>query len=119
MREHDQPRSSDTRDYLHKLISDSQWNNATTALLLDAVIFDLRDEIVSYPHVSISFLTFLPIPSASVNPSVQTFLHQSNLEHLGAIVGESNEKKRKINLKTFQGRLQENPAHIITGLANF
>jgi len=120
MREHDQRRSSDTRDYLHKLISDSQWNNATTALFLNAVIFDsLLDEIVSYLHASISFLTFLPIPPASVNPSVQTFLHQSNLEHLEAIVGESNEKKRKINLKTFQGGLQENPTHIITGLANF
>ena len=33
-------------------------------------------------------------------------------------MGESNEKKRKINLKTFQGGLQENPTHVITGLAN-
>ena len=41
------------------------------------------------------------------------------MEHLEALVGESNEKKRKINLKTFQGGLQETPTHILTGLANF
>lgn len=70
MREHDQRRSSDTRDYLHKLISDSQWNNATTALFLDAVIFDsLLNEIVSYLHASISFLTFLPTPLRLALPS--------------------------------------------------
>jgi len=120
MREHDQRRSSDTRDYLHKLISDSQWNNTTTALFLNGVLFGSQlDEIVSYLQSSISFLTFLPIPPASVDPTVQTFLYQSNLEHLEAIVGESSEKKRKINLKTFQGGLQENPTHILTGLANF
>ena len=120
MREHDQRRSSDTRDFLHKLISDSQWNNATTALFLNGVLFDsLLDELLSYLQTSISFITFLPIPPASVNPLVQNFLHQSNMEHLEALVGESNEKKRKINLKTFQGGLQETPTHILTGLANF
>ena len=120
MREHDQRRSSDTRDFLHKLISDSQWNNATTALFLNGVLFDsLMDELLSYLQTSISFITFLPIPPASVNPSVQNFLHQSNMEHLEALVGESNEKKRKINLRTFQGGLQDTPTHILTGLANF
>ena len=120
MREHDQRRSSDTRDFLHKLISDSQWNNATTALFLNGVLFDsLLDELLSYLQTSISFITFLPIPPASVNPSVQNFLHQSNMEHLEALVGESNEKKRKINLRTFQGGLQDTPTHILTGLANF
>jgi len=94
MREHGQRRSSDTRDFLHKLISDSQWNNATTALFLNGVLFDsLLDELLSYLQTSISFITFLPIPPASVNPSVQNFLHQSNMEHLEALVGESNEKK--------------------------
>jgi len=103
MREHDQRRSSDTRDYLHKLISDSQWNNTTTALFLNGVIFDSQlDEIVSYLQSSISFLTFLPIPPASVDPTVQTFLYQSNLEHLEAIVGESSEKRGKSTSKLFK-----------------
>jgi len=120
MREHDQRRSSDTRDFLHKLISNSEWNNATTALFLNGVLFDsLLDELLFYLQTSISFITFLPIHPASVNPPVQNFLHQINIEHLKALVGESNEKKRKINLRTFQGGLQDTPTHILTGLANF
>jgi len=42
----------------------------------------------------------------------------SNLEQLESIVGESNEKKRKINLDTFQGGLQSTPTHVLTGIAN-
>jgi len=93
MQEHDQRRSSDMRDFLHKLILDSQWNNATTALFLNGVLFDsLLGELLSYLQTSISFITFFFIPPASVNPSVQNFLHQSNMEHLEGLVGESNEK---------------------------
>jgi len=78
MREHGQRRSSDTLDFLHKLSSDSQWNNATMALFLNGVLFDsLLDELLSYLQTSISFITFLPIPPASLNPSVQNLLNNT------------------------------------------
>jgi len=119
MREHDRARSLNTRDYLHKLITDTQWNNATTALFLNGVIFDSQlDEFDTYLQASISFLTFLPNPHASVSQDIQSFLQKTTVENLEDLVGESNEKKRKINLKTFQGGLQETPTHVLTGLAN-
>jgi len=119
MREHDRARSTNTRDYLHKLISDNQWNNATTALFINAILFDSQlDEFDTYLQTSISLLTFLPTPHASMSQDIQSFLQKTNVENLEAIVGESNEKKRKINLKTFQGGLQETPIQVLTGLAN-
>jgi len=42
----------------------------------------------------------------------------SNLEQLESIVGESNKKKRRINLGTFQGGLQNTPTHVLTGISN-
>jgi len=117
--EHNQERSSNTRDYLKKLISGLCWNNTTTALFCNAVLYDAHlDELTSVLRRSISFLTFLPTPHETSNPALQEFMELSNLEQLESIVGESNEKKRKINLDTFQGGLQSTTTHVLTGIAN-
>jgi len=117
--EHNQERSHNTRDYLKKLISSFCWNNTTTALFCNAVLFDAQlDELSSVLKRSISFLTFLPTPHETSNPALLEFMELSNLEQLESIVGESNEKKRKINLDTFQGGLQSTPTHVLTGVAN-
>jgi len=117
--EHNQERSHNTRDYLKKLISSFCWNNTTTALFCNAVLFDAQlDEVSSVLKRSISFLTFLPTPHETSNPALLEFMELSNLEQLESIVGESNEKKRKINLDTFQGGLQSTPTHVLTGIAN-
>jgi len=117
--QHNQERSSNTRDYLKKLISGLCWNNTTTALFCNAVLFDSQlDELTSVLKRSISFLTFLPTPHETSNPALLEFMELSNLEQLESIVGESNEKKSKINLDTFQGGLQNTPIHVLTGIAN-
>jgi len=117
--EHNQERSHNTRDYLKKLISSLCWNNTTTALFCSSVLFDGQlDELSSLLKRSISFLTFLPTPHEASNSALLEFMELSNLEQLESIVGESNEKKRKINLDTFQGGLQGTPTHVLTGIAN-
>jgi len=119
LKEHDLERAEHTRDYLQRLVSGLHWNHATTSLFLHAMFhtspLDEQKEILK---TSISFLTFLAPPSEQSSPELKEYLQNSYVEHMQAVVGESNEKKQKLSIKTFQGGLQNSPHDVLVGLAN-
>jgi len=119
MKEHDLERAEHTRDYLQRLVTGLHWNHATTSLFLHAMFhtspLDEQKEILK---TSISFLTFLAPPPEQSSPELKEYLQSSYVEHMQAVVGESNEKKQKLSIKTFQGGLQNSPHDVLVGLAN-
>jgi len=119
MKEHDLERAEHTRDYLQRLVTGLHWNHATTSLFLHAMFhtspLDEQKEILK---TSISFLTFLAPPPEKTSPELKEYLETSYVEHMQAVVGESNEKKQKLSIKTFQGGMQNSPHDVLVGLAN-
>jgi len=119
MKEHDLERAEHTRDYLQRLVTGLHWNHATTSLFLHAMFHTSPlDEHKDILKTSISFLTFLAPPPEKSSPELKEYLETSYVEHMQAVVGESNEKKQKLSIKTFQGGLQNSPHDVLVGLAN-
>ena len=119
MKEHDLERAEHTRDYLQRLVTGLHWNHATTSLFLHAMFHTSPlDENKDILKTSISFLTFLAPPHEKSSPELKEYLQNSYVEHMQAVVGESNEKKQKLSIKTFQGGLQDTPHDVLIGLAN-
>ena len=119
MKEHDLERAEHTRDYLQRLVTGLHWNHATTSLFLHAMFHTSPlDEYKDILKTSISFLTFLAPPPEKSSPELKEYLETSYVEHMQAVVGESNEKKLKLSIKTFQGGLQNSPHDVLVGLAN-
>jgi len=119
LKEHDLERAEHTRDYLQRLVSGLHWNHATTSLFLHAMFHTSPlDEHKEILKTSISFLTFLAPPPEQSSPELKEYLQSSYVEHMQAVVGESNEKKQKLSIKTFQGGLQNTPQDVLVGLAN-
>ena len=119
LKEHDLEWAEHTRDYLQRLVSGLHWNHATTSLFLHAMFHTSPlDEHKEILKTSISFLTFLAPPSEQSSPELKEYLQSSYVEHMQAVVGESNEKKQKLSIKTFQGGLQNTPNDVLIGLAN-
>ena len=119
MKEHDLERAEHTRDYLQRLVTGLHWNHATTSLFLHAMFHTSPlDEHKEILKTSISFLTFLAPPPEQSSPELKEYLETSHIEHIQAVVGETNEKRQKLSIKTFQGGLQNSPHDVLVGLAN-
>ena len=118
-KEHDIERAELTRDYLQRLVTGLHWNHTTTSLFLNAIFHTSPlDEHKDVLKASISFLTFLAPPPESSSSELQEYLQTSHIETMQAMVGESNEKKERISLKTFQGGMQNSPNDVLVGIAN-
>jgi len=119
MKEHDIERAEYTRDYLQRLVTGLHWNQTTTSLYLNAIFHTAPlDEHKDILKASVSFLTFLAPPPEASSSELQEYLKNSHIETMQAMVGESNEKKEKISLKTFQGGLQRSPQDVLVGISN-
>ena len=95
------PRSSTTRDYLLRLVSDLPWNQATYTLFLNAMFHTAPlDENKESLKQHVSFYNFLPMPPESSSTELQNYLRTTHTEHMQVVVGESNENRQKLNLKT-------------------
>jgi len=119
MTEHDIDRSSNSRDYLLRLVTELPWNQATMTLFLNVLFHTAPfDDAKESLKGNISFYTFLPAPTQSASQELKDYLRASHVEQMQVVVGESNENKQKLNLKTFQGGLRNTIQHILTGIAN-
>ena len=119
MLEHDLERSSTTRDYLLRLVSDMPWNQATMTLFLHGMFHTTPlDESKDSLKQTVSFYTFLPPPPEHSSTELQAYLKATHTEHMQVVIGESNENRQKLSLKTFQGGLRNTITDILTGIAN-
>jgi len=119
MLEHDLERSSTTRDYLLRLVSDMPWNQATMTLFLHGMFNTTPlDESKDSLKQTVSFYTFLPPPPEHSSTELQAYLRATHTEHTQVVIGESNENRQKLSLKTFQGGLRNTITDILTGIAN-
>jgi len=119
MTEHDIDRSSTSRDYLLRLVTELPWNQATMTLFLNALFHTAPfDDAKESLKGNISFYTFLPAPTQSASQELKDYLRASHVEQMQVVVGESNENKQKLNLKTFQGGMRSTIQHVLTGIAN-